>query len=170
MRLHSLENCGGCQKTTVLVKADICLWRSWTATIGQVDEAVNSLLIQLNLHIGGKWRRGARVRQFYYNYELKEPRPTKKDIALRLPEWIALFNNCIRCYRKPNRAAIIRIWKDVTLFSTTNCFFLYLRVVIINGGIVLSSAWKISDLKKGLTVSRFLETQIKYLAPGPIKS
>ena len=76
-------------------------WAQFVMAIGQVDEAVNNLLakqyVQLSLHIGGKCYISVTtgfacvdIRQFYYNYELKGPSPSKKGIALRLPEWIAL--------------------------------------------------------------------------------
>ena len=67
----------------------------------QVDEAVNQLLakqyVQLNLHLGGKYYLSvttdyARVdiREYYFNRTIKEVKPCKNGVALRIPEWIAL--------------------------------------------------------------------------------
>jgi hypothetical protein len=75
-------------------------WAQFVAIMNQVDEALNQLIakqyVQLNIHLGGKWYLSVTtgfacvdIREFYYNME-KGISPTRKGIALRLPEWIAL--------------------------------------------------------------------------------
>ena len=76
-------------------------WARFMAVIGQVDEAVHQLVakqyVQLNLHLGGKYYLSVTtgfacvdIREYYFNHTMKEVKPCKKGIALRLPEWTAL--------------------------------------------------------------------------------
>jgi len=75
-------------------------WAQFMEYMNIVDENVNKLLVkqhvQLNLPIGGKWYVSVTtgfacvdIRQYYY-HSLKGPSPSKKGIALRLPEWNSL--------------------------------------------------------------------------------
>ena len=76
-------------------------WARFVEVLGQVDEAVNQLVakqyVQLNLHLGGKYYLSVTasyacvdIREYYFNRTMKEGKPCKKGIALRIPEWIAL--------------------------------------------------------------------------------
>ena len=69
--------------------------------LGQVDEVVNQLVakqyVQLNLHLGGKYYLSVTtgfacvdIHEYYFNRTMKEVKPCKKGIALRIPGWIAL--------------------------------------------------------------------------------
>ena len=76
-------------------------WARFVGVLGQVDDAVNQLetkqYVQLNLHIGDKYYLSVTtgyacvdIREYYFNRTLKEVKPCKKGIALRIPEWVAL--------------------------------------------------------------------------------
>jgi len=78
-------------------------WARFMEVIPQVEEAVNQLLakqyVQLSLHLGGKYYLSVTtgfacvdLREHYFNRTMKEVKPCKKGIALRLSEWAALKN------------------------------------------------------------------------------
>jgi len=85
-------------------------WVQFVEAMGQVDEAINSLVakqyVQLNIHVGGKWYLSVTtgfacvdIRQYYY-HKTKGPSPTKTEIALRIPEWIALKELITQLHQK----------------------------------------------------------------------
>ena len=76
-------------------------WERFVEVLAQVDEDVNQLVakqkVQLNLHLGGNYYLSVTtgyacvdIREYYFNRTMKEVKPCKKGIALRIPEWIAL--------------------------------------------------------------------------------
>ena len=76
-------------------------WGRLMEVTSQVDEAVNQLeakqYVQLSLHLGGKFYLSVTtgfacvdIREYYFNRTLKEVKPCKKGIALRIPEWVAM--------------------------------------------------------------------------------
>ena len=75
-------------------------WVQLTSLVEQIDESINQLLVKQNvdlrLPIGGKFYVSVTtgficvdLREFYY-HPTKGVSPTKRGIALRLNEWIAL--------------------------------------------------------------------------------
>ena len=78
-------------------------WGRFMEVLPQVEEAVNQLqakqFVQLSLHLGGSYYLSITtgfqcvdIREYYFNRTMKEVKPCKKGIALRLPEWTTLKN------------------------------------------------------------------------------
>jgi hypothetical protein len=77
-------------------------WAQFVLILDEIAENVKSLSIMdskvtFRNHIGGKWYVSVTVgfkcvdiREFYWHREEKRPAPSKRGIALRLPEWTCL--------------------------------------------------------------------------------
>ena len=76
-------------------------WAQFVAVMYQIDESLTQLLtnqyVKYNFHLGGAWCvsvttgfRCVDIRKWYYNCSLRETKPTKTGIALRLSEWNTL--------------------------------------------------------------------------------
>lgn len=76
-------------------------WAQFVAVMYQIDENLTQMLtnqyVKYNFHLGGAWCVSVTtgflcvdIRKWYYNCALRESKPTKTGIALRLSEWNTL--------------------------------------------------------------------------------